>query len=353
LVLGEYSTIMIKLVDIAHELNLSRITVSAVLNNRHKSLGITDATAQRVIKKADEMGYRRNQHAMAINTGRSHTFGIILGADHFEDWLGQTIKGAFDAVHDSDYNIKLEFLPEGGSETKILNTLLGQRVEGIFGLDLHPEETELLKIKKAIEKHSVPFLCSNSTPDLSPTGLEPDHSKGMHLALEHLTQLGHRSIAYIGGGEVTTAGIKRNEAFKNFSREMGLNVPEQHFQLSHWDLDKAEEYTEDMLTGNNPPTAIIGANDQIAVVVIRRARKLGIQVPRDLSVIGFSNEFISEVSDPPLTVVDMHHDIIGRRALESLLKHAEGPNRSKALADGQEKISASLIVRKSTAEPAK
>ena len=342
---------MIKLIDIANELNLSRITVSAVLNDRYRSLGITDATAQRVLKKAEEMGYRRNQLAMAIKTGRTFTFGILLGTDHFEDWLGQTIKGAFDIIHDTNYNIKLEFLAGKGSELKALNTLLGQRVEGIFGLDLHPEEKEFTTIQEAIARYSVPFLCSNSAPGLAATGIEPDHTSGIRLALKHLIELGHRRVAFVGGGNVTEAGIMRHAAFKESSHEMGLDIPDHHIQLSHWDFDRAEQCTESMLKGATPPTAIVAANDQLAVAVIRRARKLGFQVPRDLSVVGFSNELLSELSDPPLTVIDMHHDQIGRHALETLLNHAEGPDRTKPLPESLEKIPVSLILRASTDRP--
>ena len=210
---------------------------------------------------------------------------------------------------------------------------------------------ELEKFKETITKHAVPFLSSNSAPNLCATGIEPDHHNGMRLAMQHLYDLGHRNIAYVGGGTETEAGIERHAAFKKLAKDLHLSIPDYHIQLSDWDLEKAEQCAEDMLRGKNPPTAIIGANDQIAVVIIRRARKLGIHVPRDLSVVGFSNEFVSELSDPPLTVVDMHHDRIGHAALQSLLDHAEGPNRKQALPDKIAKVPASLIVRQSTAKP--
>ncbi|MBX2825669.1 MAG: LacI family DNA-binding transcriptional regulator, partial [Gammaproteobacteria bacterium] len=122
---------MIKLIDIAEELSLSRITVSAVLNNRHKSMGISDATAERVISKAKEMGYRRNQLAMAMKTGKTFSFGVLIGSYHIMEWMGQTLKGGYEAVSSTDYILKVEFAPEEAELESAQERLLGQRIEGL------------------------------------------------------------------------------------------------------------------------------------------------------------------------------------------------------------------------------
>ncbi|NIM08859.1 MAG: LacI family DNA-binding transcriptional regulator, partial [Planctomycetales bacterium] len=100
---------MVKLTDLAKQLNLSRITVSAVLNDRYKAVGISEATAVRVRRAAQDMGFQRNQLALAVKTGRAYSFGFVLGSEHIQEWQAQVMRGALEAVADTEYVVKTSF----------------------------------------------------------------------------------------------------------------------------------------------------------------------------------------------------------------------------------------------------
>ncbi len=342
---------MIKLTDVAAHLNLSRITVSAVLNQRYKSLGISEATAQRVRRAAREMGYQRNQLALAVKTGRTHSLGFALGTERFYEWQAQVMQGALEAVADTDYLVKTSFVANSAEIMQVINQFLGRRVEGIYLLNLTPPLKVIRKLHQAIERHALMSVASNCHPEIASTGVEPDHETGCRLAIKHLVDLGHRRIAFLGGDSLTEAAVRRKNGFLTSLAEFELSLDPGHLHQCDWQVDKVEAATIALLKDpETAPTAIVCANGDMAVVAMRQVRRLGLRVPRDLSVVGFSNEILTELSDPPLTVVDMHHDEVGRKAVELLLQSAGHHQSRKRLPPGTHLIPASLIIRESTAQ---
>ncbi|WOO39314.1 LacI family DNA-binding transcriptional regulator [Rubellicoccus peritrichatus] len=347
---------MVKLIDIAERLNLSRMTVSSVLNNRYRALGISEATAERVIETAKDMGYRRNQLAMAVKTGKTFTLGIIIGDEHIVDWIGEMLKGAFDAVRETDYSVKVDVVPNSEDVMSPLSSFLGHRVEGILGINLQPPQKTAMKFRQETEKYGLPLICSNSHPDLSACEVEPDHEGGAILAMKHLAELGHKKIAYIGGDSRSEAGIRRKQGFLKSLEELHLGLQPGHILECEWKIPKAEAGAEQLL--KNPktaPTAILCGNDEMAVAAIRRARKMGYRVPDDISVIGFSNEPLSILSDPPLTVIDMHHEQVGKKSFELLIESVDKKTNKKEghPLTGMTILPTTLVQRESTAPPKK
>ncbi|MEM6883429.1 MAG: LacI family DNA-binding transcriptional regulator [Verrucomicrobiota bacterium] len=344
---------MIKLVDIAEELSLSRITVSAVLNNRHKSMGISDATAERVKSKAKEMGYRRNQLAMAMKTGKTFSFGVLIGSYQMREWMAQTLKGGYDTVRTTDYILKVEFAPDITELEAAQERLLGQRIEGLFCLNLHFPPKDGIAFRKAIDKYRVPVIGSDCTTEFSNCKVSSDNNKATRLALEHLVELGHERIAFVGGDTLSEGGLKRKESFVSLMQEMNLNLPDHYLQSCDWDIKSTEQATENLLQARDQaPTAILGASDITAMIIMRHAHKMGFRIPEDLSIIGYSNQSMTELSDPPLTVLDMHHGEVGRVALQQLVDVADISDPEKrTLSQRTTLIDPDLVLRNSTAAP--
>ena len=345
--------VMVRLIDIADHLGLSRITVSAVLNNRYKTMGISEATAKRVLTAARELGYRRNQLALAIKTGKTNSFGIIIGGASLLDWMGQTLKGGFDTVRETNYVIKVDFASNSAERSAALDRFLGQRIEGLFCFNIHAPVEEAIAFRKAIENYRIPMITSDCTPELSVCKVVPDHEGATMIAVEHLVNLGHRRIAFVGGDTISESGIGRKEGFLNALERFELSMGPGHLKQPGWGLQANETAAKAVLSSKKRPTAIVCASDITALVVVRLARRMGMRVPEDLSIIGYSNETAAELSDPPLTVVDMHHGSVGRKALALLVKAAEKEAPDRKLKRGTTVIPSNLILRESTAAPRK
>jgi len=249
--------------------------------------------------------------------------------------------------------IKVEFAPDKQELDASLDRFLGQRIEGLFCLNFHCSPAEAKTFRENIEKYRIPLICSDSTAELSDSKVSPDDEGATRLALEHLIKLGHQRIAFIGGGTSSEGGVKRKDAYVNILEEHSIPLDANHLQLCDWDIKSTEDASERLLADRaKAPMAIICASDVMALAVLRRARKMGYSIPKDLSVIGYSNEVMTELADPPLTVLDMHHGEVGRVALQQLLDIAEISAPEKRLLQPHTTlIKADLIVRESTATP--
>ncbi|MEN8662111.1 MAG: LacI family DNA-binding transcriptional regulator [Lentimonas sp.] len=336
---------MIKLIDIAKQLSLSRVTVSAVLNDRYKSLGISQTTADRVNKAAKEMGYRRNEMAMSIKTQKSFLVGCMTGALNFE-WGGRVLQGALLGLQDSSYSLKVESVQSTTEGEAAIQRFVGARVAGIFACNINPTMDDSAKLKSELARYKMPLVCNNCRSDLSTLQVEADHKEGSLLAIEHLAKLGHKDIAYIGGDTSSNSSVLRKEGFIEALGKCGLSLGPNYLETGQWDFDKTEAAANRLLKERKPPTAILCANDEMAVVTIRTVQRLGLRVPQDISIIGFSNERLSELSNPPLTTVAQPEIEVGKQSIQLLIEQFNV--KDGAFKPETRILPSELIIREST-----
>ncbi|ADE53782.1 LacI family DNA-binding transcriptional regulator [Coraliomargarita akajimensis] len=339
---------MIKLVDIAKELGLSRVTVSAVLNNRHQSLGISEATAERVLKAAKDMGYRRNEMAMSMKTGKSFLLGCMTGALDTE-WGGRILEGALIALRETAYSLKVESVHNVEEEKAAVQRFLGTRVAGIFACNLNPSLDDSVTIKQELARYEIPMVCNNSRADLSSYQIEPDNFGGSQIAVKHLAELGHTRIAYIGGDSRSNASAQRRDGFLHALGSSGLSLGPNFLEQGNWNIEDTEAAVKRLLKAKQPPTAILCANDEMAVVTMRAIHQAGLRVPTDISVIGFANERLSQLSMPPLTTIAQPEVEVGRMAMQMLIEKIESDTKDEDSKEHETRLLASeLIIRDST-----
>ena len=171
------------------------------------------------------------------------------------------------------------------------------------------------------------------------------------MAVGHLVELGHRRIAFIGGAERPDHSRVREEGYREAMRAEGLTIPDGYLEHGHWDWPATEAAAGRLMKLSPRPTAILCANDAVAMIATRTARRMGLRVPEDLSVVGFLNMRAAEWADPPLTTVAAPHVEIGRRAMQLLLADVKPDKRKRP--SGQERsqqmlLPTELIVRQST-----
>lgn len=355
---------MLKISDIAQHVGVSATTVSYVLSDGPAAARISPETRAKILKAAEELGYRSNHFARAMRTGDTKMLGVLGGRTE-EPHVGRMIEGTLDAADAHGYTLKLLRLHAmGNSARHAIRRSSELRLSGILALHL-PEDT-LEELHLEAHKYQTPLVlmdtyCQNAQIHQ----VVSDDEGGFSLGVQHLAQLGHRKIGMVKGGGTTAIGVARKYAFVRALAAHGLQPEESLVQEgSFHDRAASVEAARRLLTlpEGQRPTAIFCASDLMALATLRAARELGLDVPRQVSVIGFSNMIHCEYAYPALTTIDQGFQTMGSTALNLLLgliaargqEHNEAAGAKEATpapAGNVTLLPTSLVVRESTCPP--
>ncbi|WP_345067485.1 LacI family DNA-binding transcriptional regulator [Leifsonia kafniensis] len=324
--------------DVARLAGVSHQTVSRVLNN-HPS--IRDTTKARVLQVMEDVHYRPNRAARALGNGRSRTIGVLSASgSHYGP--ASSIAAIQDAAREAGYYVNMANLSAVDPESieAALTHLMSQSVEGI--VVIAPQ----VRVFDALEHMAidVPFVTMQSTGRLDEHTLSVDQIAGARLATHHLIELGHRDIYHLAGPQ---DWIEAEARMRGFLDEMGaMDVPTTAPILGDWTAEFGYYAGREMLRVRDF-TAIFSSNDQMALGLIHAVRDAGLDVPGDVSIIGFDD--IPEAAHfwPPLTTVRQDFAELGRRCMALLLSSITDDQP----VDYRDVITPELIVRGSTAPP--
>lgn len=331
--------------DVAASADVHPSTVSRVLNPETRSM-VSASVAERVSRIANEMGYARSSLAYGLRTGRTQTVGVVipdLTNPLFPPIIRQIERklaeqGYIAILADSDNNHE--------NEKAIVQSLMSRNVDGLILATAH----RLDSVVVTCVEENIPLVLVNRTIDAhSVTAVINDDAHGIELATSHLAGLGHKSIAYIGGPQDTSTGHDRFLAFKNL-RNAGRFKSHNDLILNCKAFTEAEGYRGflTLLKKDRKFTAVIAANDLLALGCYDALTELGLRCPNDISVTGFNDMPFVDRWSPPLTSVHIQHDEIGNQAAELLLEKIRNPQSPIRTVN----ILPELIVRGSTAPAA-
>lgn len=341
--------------DIAARAGVSRSSVSKVLN-QHADTGRISAETQEIIwKVAREMGYRRNELARTVVSGKSRMLGFLGGFPEREH-VGYMLGGALEEAEKAGYSMKVFGVLGGDTGRASIERCAELRLSGVIALRLHPELTSYLQ--EEMDRYHIPVVFLDMSRSLHAQlgaylGVYSDDMAGIRAGLEHLVSLGHQEIAFIGGDYPQGSSIEhrgRIALYEMILEELGL-PKHPHFSVyagSYWDVDVIEPVVRNLLEASVPPTAIMCANDFIAMTVIRSASQLGLRIPDDVSVIGFGNFLMSRCANPALTTIAQPFHEMGRTAVQHLLRQAQQQEAPSKVLERQY-LPTELVVRESTA----
>ncbi|GGF12309.1 LacI family transcriptional regulator [Subtercola lobariae] len=322
--------------DVARLAGVSHQTVSRVLNN-HPSIRVE--TKARVQQVMDDLQYRPNRAARVLVTSRTRTIGVLAAAAT-QYGPASSIQALEKAARAEGYFVNTTNL-DGTDRASIergLNHLLDQAVEGLVVIAPQVRVFETFHDMNI----SLPFVTLQST-GTTEHALSVDQISGARLATRHLIELGHRSIYHLAGPQ---DWIEAEARMHGFLTELSANdVPATAPILGDWTAEFGYYAGRELLRVRDF-TAIFSSNDQMALGLIHAIRESGLDVPRDVSVVGFDD--IPEAAHfwPPLTTVQQDFGELGRRAIALLLGNIDDQGASPAT------LVPDLIVRKSTARPA-
>jgi DNA-binding LacI/PurR family transcriptional regulator len=323
--------------DIARLARVSHPTVSRALQN---SPLVNPATAAKIRKIAEAAGYRPSAVARGLVTRRTRTVGLVVTtvADPF---AGEVACGIEQAAKDHGYAVFLaNSNADAEHERKVVQALAERRVDGIIvtssrvGSDYLPMLAQL----------SVPMVLVNDQyPGEFVHSVMIANEDGSRAATEHLIELGHRRIAYVGDRSGYQTDTERLKGYKQALAAAGIAFAAELAVLGNGRPEGALAAVDGLLKMAEPPTAVCCYNDMTALGAMRAIRARGLRVPEDVSVTGFDDLFFAEYLEPSLTTVRQPMRRMGEMAMENLLTLMSGEESV-----AQVKVEAELIVRGST-----
>jgi DNA-binding LacI/PurR family transcriptional regulator len=330
--------------DVAALAGTSKATVSFVVNGR---VNVAPKTRERVLAAAKELGWTPSHRARSLSTSKAYALGLVfarppetLGSDPF---FVRFIAGVESALADIDQSLLLRFVADPAREDDAYRKLRSHgRVDGVVLSDIRHHDSRI----DLLEKIGLPAVTLNRVDVPSPfPAVVLDEEQGMTQAVDYLTGLGHERIAYVGGPEIYLHSTLRRMTWRGALEARGL-APNMSVETDFSASDGARATSEVLaLPREQRPTAIVFANDSMAIAGLVAARQAGLRVPEDLSVVGFEDSELSTHINPPLTTVRSDSFGWGRAAAEVLLQFLQTGER------GAERIlpPAQLVIRDSAA----
>ena len=329
-----HSTIL----DVAERAGVSKSLVSLVMRG---SAQVSEEKRTAVLRAADELGYRPNAAARSLVRRHSSMIGVMI-SDLHNPFFAEVVDGIEEEAQAAGYHA---LFSTGGrrvdGESVAIERLLQLRTDGLILASVILPAREVL----AAAATTPVVLIARPSRWREVDSVTNDDRAGARLAVDHLFELGHRSIAHIDGGKGAGAA----------SRRSGFVEAMSHHDLAESMFVVAGDYTEDggakgisaLLRTGRRPTAIFVANDLAAVGALQALGELGYQVPRDVSLIGYDNIALAGLRHINLTTVDQPRRHVGATAVRLLLERLdEGRGRARHLV-----VAPSLVVRGTTAAP--
>jgi LacI family transcriptional regulator len=340
---------------IAETAGVSQSTVSLVLSGRRVN---SDETSERVLKAAERLKYRPNLLVRGMQTGKTHTIGVMMPPVDF--YWAEVLSGIHDVLNAADHlpiTVWPGYTPPGqprrdqpsGCELDLIHRLVDRRVDGVI---LWPSFAQLFSehVHEFSSRNLPVVTIDHELPqEFNADFVGSDEASGGRMVAEHLYKLGHRRIAHLAGPSVASWAIARREAFEDALHEMpGVELITYEAPPGETNLGIAS--AREMLFRTDRPTAVFAASDLYAKEVYRAAKELKIDIPGDLSVVGFSDDDFSAEMSPPLTTVRQPAYEIGKRAAEVVLGRSFGKYRDR---NRHEELPVTLITRQSSQQPNK
>lgn len=322
--------------DVAARANVSRALVSLVMRG---APNVSDASREKVLRAAEELGYRPNAFARSLASKEVRTLGVLVN-DVANPYFGALFASLSEAARTAGYDIlTAPGTRDASREAGLVNTLLEHRVAGLALLSPLMRTSELRRITGAHPTVVVGREVSAAGVDVVTT----DEHDAAQRVVAHLHGLGHRRIAHVTGGSNRPATDRANALRRTFG-EFGL---EPHVVAGGFTEEGGMAGARELLAGPELPTAVVAANDLAALGVIGALREAGLAVPGDLSVVGYDDSQIARLAVVQLTSVRQAIDEFGATAIDTLLRRIADPERDRTV----QRLPAQLMERSTVAPP--
>ena len=271
--------------DIARKLNISISTVSYALNDGPRT--VPPEVRERVLAVAREMDYRPNKMARSMATGRADTIAVIPPRDAhsmlLSPYLQIVLNGIVEAAEEIGQDILLRTTLNESDPVAAAHTLQNGKADGIILIAPHTDS----RLAEAAASQNFPCLVFSADAPPGAMSVSVNNRDATRLALDYLTQIGHRKIGHLIGRIGLRDASLRHHAYRDYMSEKGLPLREEWILPGGFTYQGGRESAERILALSDRPTALLAANDESGVGAIDAALALGLRVPQDVSIVGF------------------------------------------------------------------
>lgn len=331
--------------DVAKLAGVSVATVSRSINSPDL---VSDSTRLRVEEAVRTTGYQPNSLAQSFRRGRTDIVTVVMPSIG-DPFAAGVMRGIQAAALEKGYAVYIEERPLQTMTSDEFDALLGSRQsDGLILIASIPSEG--VRVLTAENRTTLPVVMAcEAPPELAAMPrVHIDNFAAAREATEHLISHGHQRIAMIYGIGNSPLTIARVRGFRAAMASAELEIPNAWLLEGFRTLAGGRSAARSLLSGDDRPTAVFCGNDDMALGCLFEMRKMGLQVPEDLSVMGFDDIQFAEIADPPLTTVSQPVEEIGSRVLERLCKLIAGEPKPEQPADI---VSHRLVVRDSVSDP--
>ncbi|MEU4999926.1 LacI family DNA-binding transcriptional regulator [Streptomyces sp. NPDC021622] len=307
--------------DVAELAGVSRAAVSFVFSGRAAG-NLSAKTQARIRKAADQLGYRPDEVARSLRKQRSAVIGLLSDEIATSPFAGRLVPGAMEAARERGHQVLLlESRLDPAAEAEAIAELRARRVDGIVYAAMSMRRTT---VPDGIDpSRTVLANCLPREPG-SYASVVPDERKGGRSAVNVLIEAGHRDIALLGGSTGDIAASDRARGFRDGLRAARITARDEWVLRAGWQIDDGYAAALRVLDGPARPTGVVCANDRVATGTLLAAARLGIDVPGDLSVVGYDDQDqMAGHLVPALTTIALPHHEMGATAVRMLLDASE------------------------------
>ncbi|MGP9421288.1 DNA-binding transcriptional regulator CytR [Ewingella allii] len=327
--------------DVAEMAGVSTATVSRALMNPEK---VSAPTRQKVEQAVLAVGY--SPHALSRNLKRNESRTIlVIVPDICDPYFADVIQGIERTAAEHGYLVLIgDCAQQNQQEKTFINLIITKQIDGmlLLGSDLPFDAS------KEEQRNLPPMVMANEfAPELELPTVHIDNLTAAYEAVHYLIGLGHQRIGCITGPDQMPLCQYRTQGYIQALRRSGLNVEADYSAKGDFSYESGALALIDLMSQPVPPTAIFCHNDVMAIGAMFQAKKMGLRIPEDLSVVGFDDIKQSQYFDPPLTTVAQPRFQLGRQAMLLLLEQLNG----HSVQSGSRLLESELVIRGSTAAP--
>jgi DNA-binding LacI/PurR family transcriptional regulator len=331
--------------DIAKVLGLSTSTVSRALRDSYE---ISPETKKLVIEYAEKINYHPNPIALSLKERRSRSIGVIV-AEIANSFFSQAINGIESIAYNNGYNVIIsQSLESFGREMLNLQYLTSRSVDGL--IISVSTETKDFNYFKELNQKGLPIVFFDRIVDVIETHkVAANNFKGAYDATVHLINNGYRRIATVSNPEVLSIAKERLAGYKTALTDYGIAIDDSLIKFcQHGGMifSEVEVVMNELFTSRQKPDAIFASADKLTTGCFRILKTKGLSVPGDVGLIGFSNTDLTELLDPPLSIIKQPAFEMGETAISFLLQLIES---KRPVTDFETRVlSTELLIRGST-----
>ncbi|MFB0835069.1 LacI family DNA-binding transcriptional regulator [Arthrobacter halodurans] len=306
--------------DVARLARVSGSTVSHVLNGTR---AVSDDARRRVENAIEQTGYRRNGLARSLATQRTHTLGLAISVLS-NPYFGSLVNAIEKEATAAGYTIVLaDTHDDPQSELRAVGSLLDRRIDGLLLAPAVGDGADS-RILSVIRESKTPLVLIDRFVDFPCDQFAPENHEPVRALTRHLLELGHRRIAAVTGVEGLSTTRERTEGFLRALGDAGLDPGDALVASGLSTVDGAYAAARLLLDEPDPPTAVVSLNNAMTIGVMKALRERGLQVPRDVALVGFDDFEWADSFEPRLTTMAQDIETMGSLAMQSLLARIAG-----------------------------